>query len=226
MNRYEIKENYMSLREADPADKPREKLQRLGVSALTDHELVMLVLGSGCQGRTVESLAKDLLRKIDLGKCSLEDIMSIDGFGLAKAASISAALELGRRRTPYVARQMTSPEEIYAEIRHYASRTQEQLVVVMLNGANELLGTFIATVGLVNRTIAHPREVFAEPIASRAAAIVIAHNHPSGNVEPSEEDKEVTFRLRKAGDLLGIKLLDHLVITERAYYSFLEHGLL
>lgn len=226
MKKYEIKENYQSLKELDPCDKPREKLQRLGASALTDRELVMLIIGSGTHDMPVKSLANEIMKNIDQGKCSLEETMSIGGMGLAKAASVCAALELGRRLAPRTSRPITSPEEIYAVIRHYASRTQEKLVVVMLNGAHELLGTFVATVGLVNRTIAHPREVFAEPIASRAAAIAIAHNHPSGNVEPSEEDKEVTSRLKKAGDILGIKLLDHLVISEETYYSFLEHGLL
>lgn len=226
MSKYIINTNHSSLREMDPSDKPREKLQRLGVYALTDMELVMLLIGSGTRRRPVNGLAKDILKKLDQGRYDLNEILSIEGFGLAKAAAVTAALELGRRRSPRVSRIITTPEEAYAEVRHYASRTQEQLVVVMLNGAHEVIGSFVATMGLVNRTIVHPREVFAEPIEARAAAITIAHNHPSGRVEPSEEDKEVTFRLSKAGELLGIKLLDHLVITEDSYYSFLEHGLL
>lgn len=98
--------------------------------------------------------------------------------------------------------------------------------MVLLNGAHEVLGTFVATIGLLNKTIVHPREVFADAIRSRAAAIAIAHNHPSGNIEPSQDDKDVTARLQKAGQILGIKLLDHLVFTDERYYSFLEHGLM
>ena len=96
----------------------------------------------------------------------------------------------------------------------------------MLNGAHEVIGTIVATIGLLNRTIVHPREVFADAIRNRAAAVAVAHNHPSGNTEPSNEDIEVTERLKKAGDLLGIRVIDHIVFTDAKYYSFLEHGLM
>ena len=213
--------------EREPADRPRERLERLGIEALSDKELLMLLIGSGSSRRNVEELADELLADLDRNpRLSAADIMKISGIGIAKASAIGAALELGRRRVSKRAPSISNPSDIYREIRHFSSREQESLVVVMLNGAHEVIGTFVATVGLLNKTIVHPREVFADAIRSRAAAIVIAHNHPSGNIDPSEEDKEVTIRIRKAGEILGIKVLDHLVFTEDRYYSFIEHGLM
>ena len=224
---YKLECEYRTLREAESGDKPRERLERLGIEALTDKELVMLVIGSGTVRRPVDEISEDLLELLDrTPEAKTEDIMLISGLGRAKASAIEAALELGRRRSHKKPRSITSPEDIYREIRHYSSREQESLVVVLLNGAHEAIGTFVATIGLLNKTIVHPREVFAPAISKRAAAVAIAHNHPSGNIEPSNDDKEVTFRLAEAGQILGIKLLDHLVFTEDRFYSFLEHGLL
>lgn len=224
---YIIGTGHSSFRETRPEDRPREKISRLGAEALTDKELLMLLIGSGTSGRAVDEVAEDLLSRLDRSSSlSADEIMQIPGLGKAKASAIDAALELGRRRVQHRHRIIASPSDIFREIQHYASREQENLIVVMLNGAHEVIGTIVATVGLLNKTIVHPREVFADAIRSRAAAIVIAHNHPSGNIDPSEEDKEVTIRIRKAGEILGIKVLDHLVFTEDRYYSFLEHGLM
>ena len=109
-------------------------------------------------------------------------------------------------------------------IRHYADRKQEHFLSVSLNGAHEIIAVRVVSIGLVNRTIVHPREVFADPLTDRAAAVVVAHNHPSGQVQPSMEDRDVTRRLKSAGDTLGMKLLDHVVFSTLGYYSFLEHG--
>ena len=213
--------------EREPADRPRERRERLGIEALSDKELLMLLIGSGSSRRNVEELADELLADLDRNpRLSAADIMKISGIGIAKASAIGAALELGRRRVSKRAPSISNPSDIYREIRHFSSREQESLVVVMLNGAHEVIGTFVATVGLLNKTIVHPREVYAAAIKERAAAIAIAHNHPSGNVLPSDDDKDVTVRIRKAGDILGIKLLDHLIFTDEKYYSFLEHGLM
>ena len=224
---YKLECEYRTLREAESGDKPRERLERLGIEALTDKELVMLVIGSGTVRRPVDEISEDLLELLDrTPEAKTEDIMLISGLGRAKASAIEAALELGRRRSHKKPRSITSPEDIYREIRHYSSREQESLVVVLLNGAHEAIGTFVATIGLLNKTIVHPREVFAPAISKRAAAVAIAHNHPSGNIEPSNDDKEVTVRLNEAGQILGIKLLDHIVFSYDRFYSFLEHGLL
>ena len=227
MNNYRIECGYSSLREAEKGSKPREKLERLGISALTDKELLMLIIGSGTMRHPVDEISDDLLSTLDTSPAaSTEEIMLISGMGRAKASAIAAALEFGRRRSQKKPRTISSPEDVYREVRHYASREQEHLIVVLLNGAHEIIDTFVATIGLLNKTIVHPREVYAEAIRSRAAAIAIAHNHPSGNIEPSADDKDVTVRLENAGQILGIKLLDHLVFTDERYYSFLEHGLM
>lgn len=208
-------------------EKPREKLERLSITALTDKELLMLLIGSGNAKHSLEEIASDLLDRLDKNPfLSLSGMRLIPGLGLAKASAIEAALELGRRRVTKKPRAITSPKDIYREVQHYSSREQEHLIVVMLNGAHEVIGTFIATIGLLNRTLAHPREVYAPAVERRAAAICIAHNHPTGYAEPSADDKEVTKRIRKAGEILGIKCLDHVIFCENSFYSFLEHGLM
>ena len=187
----------------------------------------MLLIGSGNARRPVDEIAGDLLQKLDSNPgITAEEIQTVLGLGRAKASAIGAALELGRRRCRSKGRVISSPGDIFREIRHFASREQELLLVVPLNGAHEAMETIVATMGLLNRTIVHPREVFSEAIRRRAAAIAIAHNHPSGNVDPSEEDKDVTKRLVKAGEILGVKVLDHVIFTNEKYYSFLEHGLM
>ena len=187
----------------------------------------MLLIGSGSGRRTSEDIASDVLMLMDTKeKISLYEAELISGLGLAKASALIAALELGRRKARKRSAQITSPNDIYTEVRHFASREQEHLIVVLLNGAHEVIGTEVATIGLVNRTLVHPREVFSSAIEKRATAICIAHNHPSGNIMPSEEDKEVTKRLKNSSLILGIKLLDHIIFSQDSYYSFLEHSLI
>lgn len=206
---------------------PREKLERMSVESLTDKELLMLLIGSGNAKNSAEEIAKNLIDELDKNpRLSSEKIKLIPGLGNAKAATIEAALELGRRRATRKPRCITGPKDIYKEVQHYSSREQEHLIVVMLNGAHEVIGTFIATIGLLNRTLVHPREIFSPAIERRAAAICIAHNHPTGYSTPSDDDKDVTRRIVKAGEILGIKCLDHVIFCENSYFSFLEHGLL
>jgi DNA repair protein RadC len=151
-----------------------------------------------------------------------EDLRNISGLGMAKTTLICAALELGRRRLPAKKRQISTPGDIYPLISHYAGRMQEHFLSIALNGAHEVLSVNVCSIGLVNRTLVHPREVFVEAVRQRATAILVAHNHPSGNLEPSVEDRDVTRRLRQAGDIIGIKVLDHLIFGEEGYFSMLE----
>ena len=219
---------YQTIGEARAEDRPRERLERLGAEALSDKELIMLLIGLGTRMFPVTAVADSVLalldRKTEIGA---NELKLVPGLGTAKASVISAALELGRRRN-----RKTQPvtihtcNDLYREVRHYAGREQEHLIVIMMNGACEVIHTCVATVGLVNKTLVHPREVFSEAIAMRAAYICIAHNHPSGNIMPSDEDKAVTSRLKKAGRILGIQVVDHLIITKDSYYSFLEHGIM
>jgi DNA repair protein RadC len=145
--------------------------------------------------------------------------------GLSKACTVVAMLEFGRRRWAS-GQRVRNPEDIYKIIRHHADRRQERFLCLSLNGAHEVLAVRVVTIGLVNRTIVHPREVFADPIQDRASALVVAHNHPSGNVQPSGEDNEITRRLWAAADILGLNLLDHLIFSEDFFYSYRQEGAL
>ena len=170
---------------------PREKMERLGVKALSDRELIMVLLGQGNASHSVDIISKDVLSLLDKGQeISLPSLVMIPGVGKAKASTILASLEIGRRKNNRKAKKILVPNDIYQEIRHYAVREQEQLIVMSLNGAHEVLNIRVATIGLINKTVVHPREVFAEPLKERATAIVMAHNHPSGSLEPSSEDKQ------------------------------------
>ena len=226
--KYESKTiDFRSIKEMPPDQRPRERMLASGSLGLSDIELMCIVLGSGSPQRPVQDVAEDVISVISRqGSTELEvdDFSEIAGLGSAKVARVCAALELGRRFSPSKRRQMKDPATIYNEIRHYGGMKQEHFIVVMLNGAHELLGLNVVTIGLVNRTLVHPREVFSDPIKERATAIVLAHNHPSGNLEPSPDDLDVTARIRKAGQLLGIEVLDHIIFSLDGYRSLMESG--
>ncbi|MBR2282064.1 MAG: DNA repair protein RadC [Spirochaetales bacterium] len=219
--------DFRSIKEMPTEDRPRERMHSVGAQGLSDLELLCIILSSGSRVRPVQDLATEILELVDRKRTiglAVEDLETIDGLGPAKAASICACLELGRRFTFGRQRSCRDPESIFDMVRHYGDRMQEHFIVVMLNGAHELIGLNVVSIGLVNRALAHPREVFADPIKERATAIVLAHNHPSGNLEPSTDDIEVTTRLRKAGALLGIEVLDHLIFSADGYRSMHENG--
>ena len=217
----------LSIMELPPQDRPREKLENKGALALSDLELLMILLSSGNAKRRVNEIALDLLTLLDTKvDATTDDIAKISGIGTAKASVISAALELGRRRFVKNGNTISTPNDIFLEVKHFATREQEQFIVIVLNGAHEVINIFTATIGLVNRALIHPREVFSDPIARRATAIILAHNHPSGILEPSREDITTTSRLAESGEILGIKVIDHLIFSTKPYYSFREHGLM
>ncbi len=207
---------------------PREKLFLEGVSRLSDVELLAILIGSGTRGNNVFRIATELLKVFDKNKnkSRLETFMKIKGMGSVKAAQITAAFEFSRRRLCPDTKKISYPVDIIPLITHYADRKQECFLSLSMNGAHEVNAVRIVSVGLVNKTIVHPREVFADPIIDRAAAIIVAHNHPSGNVKPSREDIEITARLKEAGLTLGISLLDHIIFSQKSYYSFLENGII
>jgi DNA repair protein RadC len=205
-------------------DRPREKLQRKGVHCLSDVELLAVLLGSGNRQCDVMALAGKLLQVLDrTGPTpAIDDLVNIHGLGKAKAALIMAGLEFARRRIRPHGFRISFPPDAYPLIRHMADRSQEHFLAISLNGANEVIAIRTVSVGLVNRALVHPREVFADPITDRASAIIVAHNHPSGNLSPSPDDLAVTRQLKEAGQLLGIRLLDHIIFNQEKYYSFLE----
>jgi DNA repair protein RadC len=207
-------------------DRPRERLAARGVTALSDIELLSLMLGSGSSRKGVGRLALDLLSVLD-GSGDIPDVgelTAVEGIGPARGALVAASLEFARRRLRPARRRISEPIDVLPLVTHWSDRPQEHFLVLSLNGAHEVLRLRVVSRGILDRTIVHPREVFVDPLSDRAAAIVCAHNHPSGNIEPSPEDRELTRRLKESGELLGIPLLDHVIFAENGYYSFLENG--
>ncbi len=208
------------------SERPREKLQLKGAQALSDLELLAVLLGSGGQQNDVMSVASKLLQQLDRSGIApnVDDLLTVRGVGRAKASLVVAALEFVRRRIKPNGFKIAFPPDAFPLIRHIADRSQEHFMCISLNGANEVNAVRTVSVGLVNRALVHPREVFADPITDRASAIIVAHNHPSGNLSPSQDDLSVTQQLKAAGNTLGIRLLDHIIFNRDEYYSLLEHG--
>lgn len=206
--------------------RPREKLRARGPQGLSDLDLLQLLLGTGCRQVPLETLALRCRDLLDRHGASLgvETLAGVPGLGPAKSAQLTAALELARRLGRPQRQRVSGPADLVPRLLHWADRPQEIFLTVTLNGAQEILGTRPVTVGLLNRTLIHPREVFAPALEDRAASVILAHTHPSGALDPSREDREATTRLAQAGKLLGIEVLDHLILSTAGYYSFRENG--
>lgn len=205
---------------------PREKLILRGAQSLSDLDLFRLILGSGCKKAPLETLAQRACEVFDRWgyEPSESAFRGVPGLGPAKVAQLSAVFELIRRVSRPAHLKITGPQDLVPRLRHWADRPQEVFLAVTLNGAHELLNIHPVTLGLLNRTLIHPREVFAPAITDRAASLILSHTHPSGSLEPSKEDRDATSRLAQAGKLLGIEVLDHLILTTSGYYSFRENG--
>jgi DNA repair protein RadC len=207
-------------------DRPREKLLRKGAAALSDQELMAILLGSGTSGMDVMTLSGKLARLIDEKGLDVkaEDLTQFAGVGAAKATLILAAIEFARRRIKPEGAKIATPADLLPHVRHYADRKQEHFLCATINGANELLNIRVVSIGLIDRAPVHPREVFADALSDRASAVIVAHNHPSGGLEPSPGDVHITAQLKSAGEILGIDLLDHIIFNRTGYFSFLEDG--
>ncbi len=214
-----------SIRELPKQERPRERLVELGARALSDQDLLAIILGRGTQKHDVMSLARRIIAIIDRQGVNITaaDLLDVEGVGPAKATLIAAAFEFVRRRVRPEGVRIKHPTDVLPLIQHYADRKQEHFIVVSLNGAHEVMSTRVVTIGLVDQSHVHPREVFSDPIVERASAVVLAHNHPSGQLVPSPEDLDVTHRIKVAGDILGIEVLDHVLFTHKGFYSFAEH---
>ena len=206
----------------------REKALEHGFSFLFDEELVMLILGSGTRQMPVELMAErivGILYDFDAEEV-VENLVRLNGVGLGKALAVAAALELGRRRSCHLRAPIKSPTDIVPFVKNYAVCDKEHFLLVTLNGGHEIIQIHVITVGTLNRTLIHPREIFSVAMRDNAAAIIVSHNHPSGNCEPSEEDIQVTETLRKVSVIMGIELLDHVIVSRESYFSFLENKML
>jgi DNA repair protein RadC len=213
-------------------DRPREKLQRLGASALGDNELLAIVVGNGRPNASALDLANALLAAIGgvegLARAHHDQLTRHSGIGAARAAQVLAAVELGRRTLTRAGRhrvQVTTPRAV-AELLLplYGNRSVEQFGVVLLDTKHRVMRTTIVTVGTLDASIVHPREIFREATAGGAAAIVVFHNHPSGDPEPSDDDVALTRRLIAAGVLMGIEVIDHVILANVRYCSMKEEG--
>jgi DNA repair protein RadC len=211
-------------------DRPREKLQRLGAAALGDNELLAIVLGQGRARASALDLANAMLAQGGLralSRARQDDLRRVPGIGAARAAQVMAAIELGRRsltRSDDARLQLNSPRSV-AEylLPQFGNRPVEQFGVLSLDTKHRVIRASILSVGSLDTSIVHPREVFREATASGAAAVVLFHNHPSGDPEPSVDDVRLTERLMAAGILMGIDVLDHVILADVKYFSFREH---
>lgn len=229
-----------TVRDLPLEERPRERLAKFGAETLSAQELLALILGRGIQGESVMMTAQRLLSTFGslegVLAASLEDLRGINGIGTAKASQIKACLELARRSkanqetmrdAALKESRVTSPWTVYELVKAaLSSYAKEHFMVLSFDVRNKLLGMDTVSVGTLNASLVHPRETFEAAIRRHADHIIIAHNHPSGDPEPSEEDKEITRRLAESGRILGIALLDHLIVGRAGYVSFKEQGLL
>lgn len=214
--------------------RPRERLLKLGAEALSPTEILALILGRGVSGRPVLDMAGELLQKFgDLKgviSASIDDLCQVRGMGVAKAAQIKAVYEIGRRVEGFSEKQekivVKKPEDIVRLVRsRLLGKEKECFLVVPLNRRNAVLGNEeIISIGTLDSSLVDPREVFRKAIVKNAASVIIAHNHPSGNTTPSAEDLEITKRLVKAGEMLGIEVLDHIIVGDEEHTSLKSLG--
>lgn len=201
-------------------ERPREKLLAKGAECLSDTELLQVIIGSGIKGADVTKIARDINKLITIHgyNLTLDQLTVIKGVSTATASKLVALFELADRHMRQHIR-VVSAEDAIALVPELRTATQEHLVVLSLDGASRLIAKRVVTIGTLNASLVHPREVFSDPLKDRAASIIVIHNHPSGTLEPSDADIQVTKRLQDAGSLLGITLVDHLIITKADHTS-------
>ena len=211
-------------------DRPREKIAQKGAASLRDEELIEAIIGRGTKGRDVRTISREICGIIGEHKTAIryDDLASLNGVGPTKASQILACFELGRRyyAAPVGQAKVTKPDDILPLLGDLATRRQEHFICITLNGAGEVLGNRVITVGLLNHSLVHPREVFSDAITDRAASVICVHNHPSGSLEPSSQDIAITSQLKEAGALIGIPLIDHIIVSRSGHLSMRERGLI
>lgn len=229
-----MENNHFPITNWSEDDKPREKLMLKGKSALSDAELIAILIGSGNRNESAVDLSKRILGSIDanlnaLGKLSIAQLMTFKGIGEAKAISIIAAMELGRRRRAEEVTDLTkiTSSKIVFEIMQpiIGELPHEEFWILYLNNSNKVLSKMQQSKGGITGTMVDARLVFKTALELGATAIILCHNHPSGALVPSDSDRQITKKLKLAGESLDVKVLDHLIVTETKYYSFVDEGI-
>jgi len=225
-----------TIRDLPISERPRERLLKYGPETLSLQEILALILGRGISGESVLVTAQRILNKFrnlkDLASASLEELSKIKGVGLAKASQIKAAFELGRRKEDsfyqyYQQKRIKIPEDAVNLVKsRLKGKKKEYFLVLLLSVKNQLLNIVEISKGSLDSNIVHPREVFKEAISASAASCIFIHNHPSGDPTPSEEDIQLTRRLKEAGEIIGIDVLDHIIVTDLKFVSLKEKTLL
>lgn len=219
----------MKIKNIYKGDRPREKLLKFGAPRLKDSELLAIILGSGTKDKNIIEISANILNRHSvkyLTELSFEDLLKSKGVGVVNATKILAVLELAQRLKNKEEVIIYSPKEITSELKNIKNIKKEYFYLFCLDSRNKVIKKELVSVGTLNSSLVHPREVFEPAIRNLSAQIVIAHNHPSGDTNPSEEDLNITTKLVKVGELLGINILDHIIISKETYFSFKEHNLL
>lgn len=222
----------IKIKELPINERPRERLINKGVSSLSDEELLSIVLKTGTKDVSAKTLASQILKEIgniqNLKNITFHELTNIKGIGAAKACLVLAIQELhkrmNRKRDKIIDVKITTPEIVYDYYKNIVNEYQEYFYCLYLDSNKKVLKEKLLFMGTVNRSMVHPRDIFKEAYMVNATAFICVHNHPTGDVRPSREDLEVTNNLNKIGRLMGIKLVDHVIISENKYYSFLENG--
>jgi DNA repair protein RadC len=223
-----------TVRDLPRPERPRERLQKFGPEALSAQELLALVIGRGIPKKSVMNIAQELLAKFGniraISQATIEELSQIKGIGLAKAAQIKACFELGKREElePELKNfDIKDPEALVKAIRaSIKDKAKEHFKLILLNPRNKIIGISTISIGSLNASLVHPREVFKDAIVHSAASVVLAHNHPSGDPEPSEDDLKITKKLVDSGKILGIEVIDHIIIAKNGFKSLANEGLI
>ena len=220
----------MKIKDLPQIERPREKLEKYGPEKLSNSELLAILLGTGSKGINVIELANKILKKFSgdgISKANVKELKNTFGLGSAKACEIVACFELGRR---FLQNKQSAlilePKDIWEELRDIRGHKKEHFVIFFLDARNQEIKREIISIGSLNANLVHPREVFEPAVKHLAAQIVLAHNHPSGDPEPSEDDLVITKRLVEAGKIMGIEINDHIIVTKNGFFSFKDKGLI
>lgn len=220
----------MKIKDLPKIERPREKLEKYGPEKLSNSELLAILLRTGGKGLNVVEMSRKILGKFSsngLAKANVDELKNTFGLGSAKACEIIACFELGRRLLQNKKSQIyLTPKDVWQELKDIRDNKKEHFVIFFLDARNQEIKREIISVGSLNANLVHPREVFEPAIRHTTAQIIIAHNHPSSDEKPSEEDKEITKRLIDVGKILGIDIIDHIIVTKNNYFSFKEHKLI